>query len=383
MNILTPNLISNFTTGIMSTMPKSLSFHSSIEAINTRTQGIHNLMTSNITNLNEIGTKAFTSLHKWSNQLSSIPFLTEPLAQPTKTILTEATTSVTSIKESLLLTINEMTSFGSEMIVRAPIAGLIMGASWYISSRYTQGTIDKIGDIFDVSEEKENQVARLVKGGLIGIGGIFALEVLGVDVFNIVGNLGMAGIALGLIAKDLSAEISAGLQVKSKSSFKVGDKVKIGDKFTGIVEAITYLHTTLKIIDEGKEKRIVIPNTEIKNKAVIIDKDHDGSIPDLDASEKLKFITSIGITEAEFNKRCSFISSIEDFMLIEISGKPGRIGQITGITNTHLILNPINHFEAGEKLKVSDISNDKLYIPLAEVLKNDFRMLNTKEALEF
>jgi small-conductance mechanosensitive channel len=86
------------------------------------------------------------------------------------------------------------------------------------------------------------------------------LPEFGVNVGPILAGLGLAGLALGMAAKDLITDFLAGFFMILEGEVNIGDKVKIGDN-KGRVVAITLR----RIILQGSDGSIyIIPNREIK-----------------------------------------------------------------------------------------------------------------------
>lgn len=89
---------------------------------------------------------------------------------------------------------------------------------------------------------------------------ITVLPEFGVNVAPILAGLGLAGLAVGMAAKDLLTDIICGIFIIIEGEYNIGDKVKIGG-VTGKVLAISLRRT----IVEGKGGSIsIVPNREIK-----------------------------------------------------------------------------------------------------------------------
>lgn len=89
----------------------------------------------------------------------------------------------------------------------------------------------------------------------------FALDYLGFNPAAIVASLGVVGLALSFGAKDMIADIFAGVTIIFENSFQVGDTVKIGN-FRGIVENIGIRTTKIYSRPNGVK---ILNNKDIKD----------------------------------------------------------------------------------------------------------------------
>ena len=91
---------------------------------------------------------------------------------------------------------------------------------------------------------------------------LLILDNVGVNITGLVASLGIGGIAIGLAAKDVFADLFASLAIIFDKPFRRGDTIK-WDNTTGTVEAIG-LKTTRVRAATGEE--VVISNTNLLNK---------------------------------------------------------------------------------------------------------------------
>lgn len=77
---------------------------------------------------------------------------------------------------------------------------------------------------------------------------------------------GVLAAIVGFASQSAFSNIISGLFLVIFKPFRVGDRVKIGQLYTGLVEDITLRHT---IIKDFENKRVVIPNSVISNETVI------------------------------------------------------------------------------------------------------------------
>ena len=92
-----------------------------------------------------------------------------------------------------------------------------------------------------------------------GIGLLFFLQNLGVNISSLVAGLGISGIAVALAAQTILSDVFASFSIFFDRPFRVGDFVKIGD-IAGTVKKIGIKTTRFQSID-GEE--IVVPNRNL------------------------------------------------------------------------------------------------------------------------
>ncbi len=105
-------------------------------------------------------------------------------------------------------------------------------------------------------------IRLLVSIALFAIAAILILDNLGVNVTGLVAGLGIGGIAIGLAAQGIFADLFAALSILFDRPFRRGDIVK-WDTTVGTVEAIGLKSTRIRA-QTGEE--VVISNTNLLNK---------------------------------------------------------------------------------------------------------------------
>jgi small conductance mechanosensitive channel len=106
---------------------------------------------------------------------------------------------------------------------------------------------------------------RLLKYVVVGIGLLMAASQLGFNVLSMLAGLGVAGLAVGLAAKDTMANFIAGLIILWDKPFALGDDVEIGET-CGWIRHIELRSTLLEDAD-GND--VIIPNSEVVAKKIV------------------------------------------------------------------------------------------------------------------
>jgi len=91
-------------------------------------------------------------------------------------------------------------------------------------------------------------IRRAILTLIWSIGGVMALNNIGIDVRALLGTLGIGGLAFALAAQDTIKNIFAGITIFTDRPFRIGDRVKV-DKFDGIIEDIGIRSTRIRTLD--------------------------------------------------------------------------------------------------------------------------------------
>jgi MscS family membrane protein len=103
-------------------------------------------------------------------------------------------------------------------------------------------------------------VKNTVKIVIILIGAIFIIKDFGYDVTSLVAGLGIGGLAFALAAQPLLTNLFGGIAIISDKPFKIGDRIRIDDKYEGYVVEIGMRSTMIK---SPRSTIIRIPNSVI------------------------------------------------------------------------------------------------------------------------
>lgn len=114
---------------------------------------------------------------------------------------------------------------------------------------------------------------RLAFGGMILLGFLIAATVVMPNLApaDIIGALGIGGVAIGFAFRDILQNLLAGILILLREPFRIGDQIVSGD-FEGTVEEIEMRATILKTYDG---RRVVIPNGDIYTRAVVVNTAHE------------------------------------------------------------------------------------------------------------
>ena len=126
------------------------------------------------------------------------------------------------------------------------------------------------------------QAMIVVVGLLVGITAAFPTFTMG----NLVGTLGVGGVAIGFAFKDIFQNFLAGILLLFTKPFTVGDQIIFKD-FEGTVEDIQTRATYLRTYDG---RRVVIPNSDLYMNAVTVNTAF--------ASRRIEYDVAVAMTTA-------------------------------------------------------------------------------------
>ncbi|MBK8612319.1 MAG: mechanosensitive ion channel family protein [Flavobacteriales bacterium] len=106
---------------------------------------------------------------------------------------------------------------------------------------------------------------RLIVGILAFIGIIYSVPSLKHFAVTLFAGAGILVALLGLAAKDAFGNIISGVFIVSFKPFRVGDLIRVGDTYQGVVEDITLRHTVLNTFEN---RRVIIPNAIISDEVI-------------------------------------------------------------------------------------------------------------------
>lgn len=160
-------------------------------------------------------------------------------------------------------------NYGQEFITKLPALtfALLIFLIFWLAAKIEKIIASRITNKLKNKEKIEVTVLidRLIRVGVLVLGGIVALIVAGVNLTALFTSLGLVGFALGFALRDLIKNFLAGIIILIQRPFVIGDQIEI-DQHEGVVSAIEARFTVLKTFDG---EQVLIPNADIISKAVI------------------------------------------------------------------------------------------------------------------
>ena len=144
------------------------------------------------------------------------------------------------------------------------ILALLVLAVFYLLYRVLSAAISQIAKRVGVERTALGFVLIAVKYLILIFGTVTALNQVGINVTSVIAGLGIAGLSLGLAAKDVLANIIAGIFIFWDKPFVIGDLIEASDVY-GEVREIT-LRTTRIVTVDGK--MVSVPNSVLANNKI-------------------------------------------------------------------------------------------------------------------
>lgn len=133
------------------------------------------------------------------------------------------------------------------------------------------------------SEAILSLLGKILKGILWGIGLIFVLSNLGVNVTSLIAGLGIGGIAIAFALQNILEDLFSSFAIFFDKPFRVGDFIVVGGNYKGRVERIGIKTTRLRSL-QGEE--LVISNKDLTS----------AKIQNFGRVEQRRVVLNIGVT---------------------------------------------------------------------------------------
>lgn len=137
-------------------------------------------------------------------------------------------------------------------------AGLILAVGYYVG-RGVGRMLDKVLTRMDLDITIRQLLMRAVRGLILILFLILALQNLGVDLLPLIAGLGVAGAGIALAMQGVLSNLAAGLTIIFTRPYRVNEYISIARE-EGLVENISLFNTTLSHLDLS---RVIIPNRKI------------------------------------------------------------------------------------------------------------------------
>ncbi|MEQ1570409.1 MAG: mechanosensitive ion channel family protein [Myxococcota bacterium] len=123
---------------------------------------------------------------------------------------------------------------------------------------YAQRTDSKLDD---QAIPLVSQAARVT---VLVVGGLYAIDAAGVDVWKLAAGVGLGGLALALAAQDTVANLFGSVNIFLDRPFQIGDWIKLGE-VEGIVEEVGFRSTRVRT---AQNSMVTLPNSKITSSNV-------------------------------------------------------------------------------------------------------------------
>ena len=152
----------------------------------------------------------------------------------------------------------KLIDLGIEFGPRLFTAMLILLAGHYVG-QWVGRLLDKMLKRLELDITLRQLLSRIIRGLILVMFLIMALQNLGVDLLPLIAGLGVAGAGVALAMQGVLSNLAAGLTIVFTRPYRVNEYISIA-KEEGLVENISLFNTTLSHMDLSL---VVIPNRKI------------------------------------------------------------------------------------------------------------------------
>lgn len=149
------------------------------------------------------------------------------------------------------------------------VLAIVLAIFFYVVGRVVRALIEK-GSHDDEISRRTLRIAlgRIAHGAIAIIGLLVSITAAfpGFTPGNLIGTLGIGGVAIGFAFKDIFENFLAGILILVTRPFRIGDQIIYGN-YEGTVEEIHTRATYLKTYDG---RRVVVPNAQLFTNSVTV-----------------------------------------------------------------------------------------------------------------
>lgn len=155
----------------------------------------------------------------------------------------------------------------SELVTPFRTVGVIAALTWFVTrlvAEVSHNIVEhKTRKGESVDQTTVEAIAKLIRISAIITGGLVILQSLGFSISGVLAFGGVGGLAVGLAAKDLLANVFGGLTIYMDRPFSKGDWIRSPEKdIEGVVENIGWRRTVIRRFDK---RPMYVPNAIFTN----------------------------------------------------------------------------------------------------------------------
>ena len=163
--------------------------------------------------------------------------------------------------------VEETTSALSELVGPFRTVGVIGVITWFLTRLVSEVSKNMIHHKTRKGEQVDQTtieaIAKLIRASLMLTGVLVVLQSLGFSISGVLAFGGVGGLAVGLAAKDLLANVFGGLTIYLDRPFSKGDWIRSSEKdIEGVVENIGWRRTVIRRFDK---RPMYVPNAIFTN----------------------------------------------------------------------------------------------------------------------
>lgn len=172
--------------------------------------------------------------------------------------------------EALLKLEEAAIGYGLEFLEKLPLlaVALIVWMLFWFISKLTRKAAQTLAGRLTGDKSLQSLFGTLahVLTNLVGLFAAATVVFPGLKVGDLVGVLGLTSVAIGFAFKNIFENFLAGIIILTQRPFRIGDQIAT-DSGEGKVESINVRSTIIRTFDN---QRVIIPNSELFTKAVVV-----------------------------------------------------------------------------------------------------------------
>lgn len=166
--------------------------------------------------------------------------------------------------------VRRLTNIGNNVLASLPnlaIAFVVLLLFW-VAARLVRSGVERVMSGREHGKSLSTVLGRLASGAVLVVGILVAITIIfpSVGPGDLLGLLGVGGVAIGFAFRDIFQNLLAGLLILLTRPFRIGDQIVTGDS-EGTVEDIQIRATILRTYDNRK---VVIPNSDLFTQRVTV-----------------------------------------------------------------------------------------------------------------
>lgn len=154
-------------------------------------------------------------------------------------------------------TLVELPPAWSLIVRNGLVVALVLSVSWSLA-QIAGGVVSAYGTTTPGALPSVRLLSNLARVTMLLLGGLVALQTLGVSITPLLTALGVGGLAVGLALQDTLANLFAGIHILASRQVRPGDFVRLGSGEEGFVQDITWRYTTIRQLPNNLT---VVPNS--------------------------------------------------------------------------------------------------------------------------
>lgn len=158
---------------------------------------------------------------------------------------------------------------GHDFLTSLPniVIAIIVFVVFLVLAGWARAAARRVGETTRMEGHAILVASRMARWAVVAVGLLVAVSIIfpSVGAKELIGLLGIGGVAIGFAFRDVLQNFLAGILILIQQPFRVGDQIETDDGHIGVVEEI---QTRATFIRTGDGRRVVIPNADLYTEPV-------------------------------------------------------------------------------------------------------------------